>query len=806
MTLSNELIHILSEQMYRSPIKAIEELVVNSYDADARECRLLVPLPPSDKPHVLVFDDGHGMNADGLEDLWHIGRSNKRAMEIEKRSQRKQIGKFGIGKLATYAIADLVTYISKSDEGIRGVTVDFGEFAKDPTGGKPITLKVRELTRGQLEEDDRLKSCFSDLEISVQALRRKKSWTLVILESLKPKMGRIRRRDLNWVLSTAMPLGSDFKLRLNGEQIDSQKASYETIVAFDVASLPKARLDTLEQEFGVAWRVDNGRLVSATFPSGVAGTVIVTKQSLYTGKSSDLARSHGFFVRVRSRLVDEADPLFGIEPLSYEVFNRFRADLVADDLDAVVTAPREGFEASDEIREFQKLLVEIFYEARAQYQAKKRAAADKERRKREDEQDHVQPDIVELPLADALTAGNDESEGGDADDTWFYVRLPAASDLPGLIESLYGAGRKPYTYADIEGGRSGRLVQLDPASATFYVNVDHPVVQAHDDPFALPLLQDMLAAEVMLEVYLRSEGVPTGVIGDLLERRDLLLRGLATDHLRSVTAIAAALRTSTDDEHDLEVNLVLAARALGFVAKHIAGAGRADGVARYTEYPGGERKIILEAKSSEDVPSLGAIDFGGLHQHMLDEAAEGCLLVAPSYPGTTRSEDAQAAKRAVSLRISCWTVEQLASVVEAAESRHIAAADLLAIVTTAFAPEDVRAAVSDLLSDPTWITRELYGAVIDALRELEGRLRDRPRTIDQIAGEVTRKAEFRQTEHRVIKSAVYALVSASQGLLRLVGVDRVQILGDYDELERRTSQLTGRTGRARRSSTFKASD
>ena len=38
--LSNQLIHLLSEQMYSSPVKAIEELVVNAYDADASICRI----------------------------------------------------------------------------------------------------------------------------------------------------------------------------------------------------------------------------------------------------------------------------------------------------------------------------------------------------------------------------------------------------------------------------------------------------------------------------------------------------------------------------------------------------------------------------------------------------------------------------------------------------------------------------------------------------------------------------------------------------------------------------------------------
>lgn len=805
VTLSNELVHLLSEQMYRSPLKAIEELVVNSYDAEACVCRLRVPLPPHNETQVVVFDDGFGMAEDGLQNLWHIGRSNKRELEVARRVNRKQIGKFGIGKIATYSIASLVTYISKTDE-IRGVTVDFRDFAEDPTGGQPIKLQVRQLTGSEFAGDERLTGPLVNVGVSLDEAMSLTSWTLAILEDLKPKMGRIRRRDLNWVLSTAMPLGGEFALYLNGADVESRKANYTPLVQFDVTDLPKARLDKLEEETGGQWRVQGDALVGDNFPSGISGEVLVTEQSLYTGKSADLARSHGFFVKVRGRLVDEQDPLFGIEPLSYEVFNRFRADLVADDLDAVVTAPREGFEESEVVSDFKSVLTTVFYEARGRYEASMRDRAEARKRKPEDQRQFVNPDFVERPLADALATRGTSESGDDADGDWFYVRVPRDTNaVERLVDELYKPERRRFKYVDVDGGRSGRVVEFDPTEATFYINIDHPVVQAHADPKAIPLLEDLLTAEVLLEVYLREHGVVASMIGAILERRDLLLRSLASDHIFSVTAIGADLRSSKDDQYDLEVQLVLAARALGFVAKHIGGADRADGLARFTEYPGGERRIILEAKSSEEVPSLSSIDFGGLHQHMLDEDAEGCLLVAPDYPGGSRGENAQAARRAQSLGISCWTVDQLASVVEASEARHITAADVRAIVVDSFRPEDVAEAVTGLLSDPKWVAQELYAAVVDALRDLHGRMTDRPRTVDQIASEVTRLQAFHDTDHRSVRAAVNALAGASQGLLHVVGGDKLVLRGDYDELERRVASLTGRTPPARRTSTFRDS-
>jgi hypothetical protein len=579
-----------------------------------------------------------------------------------------------------------------------------------------------------------------------------------------------------------------------------------TVVSFTIAELPPTRVQTIEQELTGNWRIEGDALVSDSFPHGIRGDVVVTKGSLYTGKSNDLARSHGFFVKVRERLVDESDPLFGIEPLSYSVWNRFRADLVADDLDQVVTAPRERFEESDLIKDFQHVLREVFYEARARYEARIREDAEKEKKgKTEEKREYVSPTHVEHPIADALLAGSD-SEGSDADKTWFYLRIDDDVDVRELAARLYEPERERYTYADFENGRSGRLVSFDPATSTFYVNVEHPVVQAHSEPDARPLLEDLVTSEALLEVYLREMGLSASLVGDVLERRDSLLRSLAADRLFSLTAIAGSLRSSFDDERDLEVNLVIAARALGFVAKHLSGASNPDGVAKYSEYPGGEKKITLEAKSSAEVPSLGAIDFAGLAQHVKDEdGASGCLLVAPAYPGDTRGDDAQAALRAQTQKVSCWTVEQLARVIEAAEARHISAADVLDIVLTAFSPDQVAEAVDKLLDDETRTPREVYQAVIDALRALDGRLPDRPRSLDLIAAEITSRGDFATVQYETIRQATITVANASQGLLQITGRknDQVLVRGSYDELERRVSQLLGRTGVPRRESTFR---
>lgn len=268
-----------------------------------------------------------------------------------------------------------------------------------------------------------------------------------------------------------------------------------------------------------------------------------------------------------------------------------------------------------------------------------------------------------------------------------------------------------------------------------------------------------------------------------------------------MNAIAQKLRESGSDERDLEVNLVVAARALGFVAKHLSGSGNPDGVARLADYPNGEKVITLEAKSSVEVPSLGAIDFAGLHEHVKNEDADGCLLVAPSYPGRTLADSA-AARRAENLRISCWTVQQLSDVLEAAESRHLTARHVLAIVLTKFKPDDVSAAVEELLAESKIDNRLLYRAVIAALRELEGRVLDQPRSKIAVSVTVSLQEGFRDVKASEVNRAIEDLAGASRGGMDLSG-ELILLHVSIDELERRLGPLLGDPGVSRGPGTFR---
>ncbi|WP_186188690.1 ATP-binding protein [Burkholderia gladioli] len=793
VALTNELVGLLSSQLYRTPIKAIEELVVNSFDADASECYVAVPSPDGfasgSSPRVVaVLDDGLGMDANGLLALWEIGKSRKRDEDVAKRYTRAQIGKFGIGKLATYAIANCVTYISKSDSGICAVTLDYREF-KNKIDDPHHRVRIQAVEISDWKEfSKKIDYITHSLGVEIKFFE-KPHWTLCLLEELKDKVLDIKTGRLKWVLSTAMPLDptGKFQLHLGGEEIESSKANFDILFEFPVTEIPANRFTNLNAIGDENWRIENGSVVSKSFPIGITGKIQVYGRPL-TGKSDDLGRSNGFFIRVRNRLLNEDEPLFGLDPLSFTTFNRFRADLQVDDLDPFVLSSREEIENADAKRELGRFLSTCFNEARNRFDEHERAIHHAQRTKPEELRQYVDARLVERPVADVLTRSINKDEGSEADQSWFYLNKVDDSAVDGLIDRLYNKPRTGYSYLAENLGKTNRIVKFDVEKSEFILNLDHEFIQAHyEDIGSRRVLYDFATAEALLEVHLREEGVPANISGEILERRDRLLRGLANDHAFSPKLIAQALRDASANQYDLEVALIRAARVLGFNAKHIAGAGEPDGIARLADYPGGEQKITLEAKSSAEVPQLSQLDISGIHEHYTKWECRGALVVAPSYPGSTLGDESALSFRANQAGVSCWTVDQLARVVESVESRHITAADVLEIVTSSFTPESVSSALDKLLGAP-YAKVTLYRGILNAFRKLATLLVDQPRSVDMITTVIAIEPTYSGVTRDEVKLALKQMAGASKGGL-VISNEQLILRISLDELENRIATL-----------------
>lgn len=122
-----ELIPFLGKTIYR-PENVLVELCANSYDADASEVEILTK---GESEHILIKDNGCGMNLDDLSELVTIAKSKKKGMiergETTPKFHRRLLGSFGIGIVSFFALGDFIRIFTLKK------------------GGKPFYLEIRKL-------------------------------------------------------------------------------------------------------------------------------------------------------------------------------------------------------------------------------------------------------------------------------------------------------------------------------------------------------------------------------------------------------------------------------------------------------------------------------------------------------------------------------------------------------------------------------------------------------------------------------------------------------------------------------------
>lgn len=109
------IIPTLSEEL-PSDVIALRELIKNAYDASADSVRLNLN---TQRKVLTIDDDGDGMDAVGLQRLFHLGRSGKNYGKFfestRSKEKRYQQGSKGIGFLAALHFGSFVTWTSKKE-------------------------------------------------------------------------------------------------------------------------------------------------------------------------------------------------------------------------------------------------------------------------------------------------------------------------------------------------------------------------------------------------------------------------------------------------------------------------------------------------------------------------------------------------------------------------------------------------------------------------------------------------------------------------------------------------------------------
>lgn len=623
VSINSDIIRLFSEGLYQSPHKAVEELVSNSYDADARQVHVLLPEQPENgESHLAplwVIDDGHGMDADGFHQLWRVAESNKTTSTPDGRDP---IGQFGIGKLAAYVLAWKLMHLSRVGNKFLLTIMNFRDVAgRRNETTDPIQIPLHEI------DEATARSHLAEIEhrdphawaLMFDEKKHSPTWTAAALSDFKDLYNKLSTGRLRWVLSTGLPLHSNFKMSLNGERVTSSKKNLEII----------HKIDFRENLPGIG---------------EVSGTARVHKKQLTTGKSELFGRSNGFFVRVRGRVINLEDELFGIQQLNHAAWSRFALEVDADGLREHLLSSREGVRDSDHIRDFRKYLSDKFNQCRA--------AFDKWNRKENDQLD------ISILLLDNPSSHVTEPLFHSVRSTIevglesFYIDIPSGIEEEDRPQWLMGykneVTEKPFEKTEFgDYGRNAPALRYDPATRKLVVNSAHPFIDklTNGDKRRNPA-KLFASSEVLIEGQLQDQGVDRSMINEFLRDRDSILRLMAGDAPSTATEVLHLLGVANQNATALERAVGAAFQALGFKYERKGGnAPGPDGVlwARLGRHERGiaDYKLVYDAKQTDhsSVPA-GRINPSTLEDFREQNDADFGFFIAEKYAAEENSEDA----------------------------------------------------------------------------------------------------------------------------------------------------------------------
>ncbi len=653
VTIGPKFLERFSEHLYSSPNKAFEELVSNSWDADATVTHVQVSGDlASPEAAVWIIDNGFSMDFGGLQALWAVAESHKR--EGPTPSGRNAIGKFGLGKLATYLLANELTYVCCSADGIiRALSIDYRAIDRQSGLSIPqIDLGVRELSRVDL--DAVLKPYSGSAEMLTLIDERvprgeagyddefggppdvppveSSTWTLAILTSLKPTGQKMQVGQIRRMLRASLPLGRSLSILFNGEALTSTKL--DDTVAEEWVIGPGLGITSVEIPEGGTASVSEvhepfPHVLIEGVPGPVTGYVRLYRDKISGGKSDELLPSNGFRVNILGRLIKPTDHYFGLHNLNHSVWAKFRATVRADGLDTFLAVNRETFAEGDELKAFRAFLHALFNKGRVRHDAMiedawRRAG---QRFAREWSAVPLEPlrRVVEDGLQSPIGLPDFVNASGVADKSALVEAWPKAAG-EGLIDDVVLE----------EGGPDDPLVRYDLARRSVVVNISHPFAKGHSSTEEERLLlRDLALVEVLGSAYLIDAGVSPSQLTEAAHYRDLLQRLLSRMNRRTALEVARILITAGSDEKGLEELTGDALESLGFDVSRKGQSGEPEGVARAFVTPSAADRstysFTYDAKSSIGRVQAKDVNTAGLKRHRLKHSADFTLVVAPDY-------------------------------------------------------------------------------------------------------------------------------------------------------------------------------
>lgn len=664
VTISYRIIELFSAGLYSSPNKAFEELVTNSYDANATQVATYVPIDKSiDGASMWVCDNGESMNKEELKLFWKIGESQKKDIVDAK---RLPIGKFGIGKLATYILANKLTVICKAgDEDYYAVLMNYSNI-KD--SDDPIVLDEKFLTEDEVKKillPIIIKDGQQLVPFDLWGSNAEKTWTMVVMSDLKPKAQEIKDGRLKWILSTALPLNPNFVLHYNGTLLESSKAKIEpwkTWVFGDEEDVVVKKYDDYS-----SYSKNDVFFVDLPNLKGICGHINLYRDSLLSGKSEHAGRSNGIFLTVRKRLINIDDPLLGMEALTHGVFNRIRIMVEADGLNDYLTSTRESIKSSDALEDLRTYIKRKFSEVRDWYfkeveeETKKNQASYK---------------IAYAPYSlsrQPLSLVAKRYCNGELQDL-FLTEMPHLKNETEKQEFLSNLEIRSTSDEGIINkvewctlSPQEPIAKLEIVSGFAKINLMHPFFANFiDEVKSLLPFQLFALTEILTECILLESGVNQDDVKEIMRNRDLLLRELTYSDKPNAPLVAQLLKDTISDSAGLESSVYDAFNSLGFETTRIGGNGKPDGLA--VAYIGPKDSstnysVTYDAKSTgkNRIKAIAA-HVSGVLRHKTDYRANYACVIAVDFEGA-EDDNSAVNKEAKQNCINLLRVKDLARLV-----------------------------------------------------------------------------------------------------------------------------------------------
>jgi hypothetical protein len=707
-----------SKHLYSSPNKAVEELVTNGYDALATRVDVFLDGAWADDC-LIIWDNGTSMDVAGLKHLWWIARSPKEdtgsgrvAVSADGKVRRQMVGKFGIGKLASYAVGDRLSHLCRRGGEYLLVSVDYAQappLTDDPDRERGFRTPVTRLDQATAERYAR--SLLRKVPDDWERLLAREHWTMAIVDDVKAGVSLTEGR-LGWVLGNGMPLRPDFTVRVNGTPVRPSALS-STLVDWSMAT------SEVQQQLGSVWKAarDEGTVDGTPqFGDGRAGDLEVHgggspatdpalrsaqqawvdlpslgrvsarlrlfETSLRDGRAGQHGRSEGFFVYVKGRLLNPDDAKLLLPDPSYGTFNRLQVTIWADGLDEDLLADRERLQRATPTSQALAVLQRSLY-----------LAARSHLDKHDDAQREANSPITALPsesrefFRQPLTALAARGQQGDGP-----VFNPSKVTL------------------DNEAAQEGDpLMRVDAGSNRLLLNTTHPLFAAvrrkvgdtQKGREALRLVELLAMSDVLLEGHLLDIGVDDDTVATVVEWRSAQLRSIAVRYDNEpAKVVSEALDASYPGGARFERALVTLFRLMGFVATRDAAPGQKD-VLVVAPIGESELRFTVEAKGSKSKVANDSAEISGASAHAKAVGARFALVVAREFVGFEGHGDPTTAAVLQECRtqqppVAIVTVAGLQALYEALQVNHYPLTSMVSVLSEIQTPADKLASIQAL--------------------------------------------------------------------------------------------------------------